>query len=201
MSGGDASGGGLRTDGGSFEGARAVPGVTLYVAVSLDGFIARKDGSMDWLATDVDYGFHAFMDTVDAVIMGRKTFEFILGHGSWPYGEVPGTVLTRGDVKNPFSQVTVSAAPPSEVVATLRGQGCDRIWLVGGGVALQTFLDEGLVDRLALYTVPVLLGSGIPLFPGGSTEHWWDLAGMRSFTTGVTEAVYDVRRAQAPGST
>jgi dihydrofolate reductase len=179
------------------EGASSGPacvGVTYYVAASLDGRIAREDGSLDWLSMDQDYGFHEFFATVDAVVMGRKTFDFIVGHGTWPYGERPGRILSRGGVGSPFPEARVTSAAPGEVVESLRRDGHERIWLVGGGVTARDFLELDLLDRIAVYTMPVILGGGPPMLPGGSPESRWDLSRQRTFGSGVVELVYDRRR-------
>jgi dihydrofolate reductase len=166
--------------------------VIYYVAASLDGYIARADGSLDWLEQGaVDYGFHPFMASVDAVVMGRATFDHVVNYGSWPYGDVPGWVLSGSGADPVFEQVTVTDAAPVEVLRAVRGAGRSKVWLVGGGRTVRAFLEASAVDRLAIYTIPILLGDGIPMFPAGFPESRWRPVGARVFENGVIENVLD----------
>lgn len=141
----------------------------VYIATSLDGFIARRDGGVDWLdpyvADGEDYGFNAFMDSVDGLVMGRGTFEKVLTFGPWPYSK-PVVVLsqTRRDVPEELSEnVCISDASPVEIMQQLAEEGWHRVY-VDGGKVIQAFLRENLIEDLIITRVPVLLGDGIPLF-------------------------------------
>ena len=146
---------------------------SVYVATSLDGFIARRDGSIDWLneaqvlvPDGEDLGFQAFMDTVDTLIMGRKTFEQVLSFGVWPYGQTPVVVFSHNPIHIPPALVdTVSRAsgPPRAILERLSAQGVQHVYADGGNT-IQGFLAESLIDHITITTIPVLLGDGIPLF-------------------------------------
>lgn len=147
--------------------------VSVYIATSLDGFIARSDGALDWLNeadTTVpegeDCGFQAFMDSVDMLIMGRKTYEQVLSFGHWPYGKTPVVVLSRNSISFPPSlpdNVTHSSESPQELLERLSSEGVKHVY-VDGGNTIQWFLSEGLIDEITVTVIPVILGDGIPLF-------------------------------------
>lgn len=149
------------------------PKVAVYIASSLDGYIAREDGSLDWLdqaskhvPKGEDCGFEDFMDSVEVLVMGRKTYEKVLSFGAWPYGETPVLVLTRRLQELPAKlsdTVSFSAESASELVVRLAGEGVKKIYL-DGGLTIQRFLRLGLIDEITLTQIPVLLGGGIPLF-------------------------------------
>ena len=148
--------------------------ISVYIATSLDGFIARKDGSLDWLpgsdgsddGSGEDYGYGEFMAGIDVLIMGRNTFEMVRSFGTWPYGELRVAVLssTLGSLPEelPDNVVRMSGLP-RDIREMLAADGCRHAYL-DGGKTIQAFLDARLVDRLILTRVPVLLGEGIPLF-------------------------------------
>lgn len=148
----------------------------VFIATSLDGFIARTDGGLDWLPgldayPGEDYGYDAFMASVDGLVMGRNTFEIVLAFGEWPYPK-PVIVLSRtldasslrADLKD---KVEFSSLAPRELMRDLALRGWSRVYVDGGRV-IQSFLREGLIADMAITRVPVLLGQGLPLF--GSLE-------------------------------
>jgi dihydrofolate reductase len=165
--------------------------VVAYVALSIDGYIARDDGSVDFLerfSTD-EYGFHDFFDTIDALVMGSATYEQILGFG-WPYGDTPGLVLTTRDLATPEeATISFSAAPTGEAIRTYAMAFERRIWVVGGGKVITAALLAGAVDILEMYVMPIALGSGVPLFEESYTGRL-DLREARSFTNGVVRLEY-----------
>ncbi len=174
---------------------------TVYVATSLDGFIARENGSIDWLPPveedGEDYGYREFMDSVDAIVMGRRTYETVLSFGSWPYGKKPVLVLSSRQVE--ISQeiagtVEAMSASPQEVVRRFAERGFNHLY-IDGGKTIQGFLREGLIDRLIITRVPILLGSGIPLF--GPLSHDIKLRHVetRQFENGLVQSEYEVLRA------
>ena len=144
----------------------------VYIATSLDGYIARRDDSIDWLdvpnPTQSDYGFAAFMAGVDAVLIGRRTFDVVLTFKAWPYTK-PVFVLSRtlstlqAHVEG---RVTLLGGAPADVTARLRAQGFSRLYVDGGNV-IQGFLREDLIDEMTITRVPIVLGAGIPLFGEG----------------------------------
>ena len=154
---------------------------SVFIATSLDGYIARSDGSIDWLNTanavvppGEDCGYKAFMSTVDTLVMGRNTFEQVLTFGEWPYGDTPVVVMSHhASPLPPNSPQTVmsSQEAPTDLVARLRAQGKRHLYIDGGitvyidgGITVQSFLLERLVDELTITVVPILLGTGKPLF-------------------------------------
>jgi dihydrofolate reductase len=147
--------------------------VSVFIASSLDGFIARKDGNLDWLDnanTSVpegeDFGYRTFIDSVDVLIMGRNTYEKVRTFGSWPYGEKRVVVLTRRPIEIPTElkkTVSTSSAPPDVLLKELAADGA-RHFYIDGGVTIQRFLAAGLIDEITITQMPVLLGEGIPLF-------------------------------------
>jgi dihydrofolate reductase len=146
---------------------------SVFVGTSLDGFLARPDGSFDFLPGEgggESHGFEEFLATIDALVMGRNTFEVVRGMTPWPYGTKPVFVLTSrplGDLP-PGIPVEAMAGAPAEIVAALATRGVNRLY-VDGGITIQSFLRAGLIDRIVVTRVPVLIGTGIPLF--GPLEH------------------------------
>ena len=150
--------------------------VSVYVGTSLDGFIARRDGSIDWLneaqglvPEGEDCGYKAFMDSVDTLIMGRKTFEQVLTFGPWHYGSTPVVVLSHSPVTIPShlpDTVSHSSESPQALLERLSGQGVKHVY-VDGGYTIQGFLAESLIDEITITRIPVALGDGIPLL-----GHW-----------------------------
>jgi len=146
---------------------------SVFIATSLDGFIARRDGSIDWLneanksvPTGEDCGYRKFMADVDAMVMGRNTFEQVLTFESWPYGATPVVVMSRRGISFPPNlqgSVSVSNETPTAIFARLSERGAKKIY-VDGGLTVQSFLDAGLIDDITITTIPILLGSGKPLF-------------------------------------
>jgi len=145
----------------------------VFIATSLDGFIARSDGSIAWLneanksiTPGEDCGYSKFMADVDALVMGRNTFEQVLTFDSWPYGSTPVAVVSQRGVSLPSNlppSVSVSNETPSALVARLTEHGAKKIY-VDGGLTIQSFLAAGLIDDITITVIPVLLGSGRPLF-------------------------------------
>lgn len=147
--------------------------VSVFIATSLDGFIARTDGGIDWLNeanTSVpegeDCGFQKFMDSVNTLIMGRKTYEQVLSFGEWPYGKTPVVVLSHNPISFPQSvpeTVSHSSKSPLDLLNQLTDEEIEHVY-VDGGITIQCFLSEGLINEITITTIPVILGSGIPLF-------------------------------------
>jgi dihydrofolate reductase len=148
-----------------------MPSCHVFIAASLDGYIARPDGDIDWLHgwPDVghDYGYGAFMASVDGLIVGRGSYEKALAFPEWPYPK-PVVVLSRtlgqdGVPPHLAGKVRINPAGPRQVVHELQGQGWTRAYVDGGRV-IQSFLREGLIEDLIVTSIPILLGAGLPLF-------------------------------------
>ena len=173
---------------------------TVFIATSLDGFIARRNGDIDWLPQPTgaddgeDHGYGDLMRSVDALVMGRHTFEKVLTFGEWPYHGKPVIVLSSRPAAVParlLGQVEWMTGEPAEVAARLAARGWLRLY-VDGGVTVQRFLAAGLVDRLIVARIPVLIGEGIPLF--GPLPHDVRLRHevTRSFPSGIVQSEYAV---------
>jgi dihydrofolate reductase len=170
--------------------------VSVFVGTSVDGFIARPDGSLDFLPPGggEPHGYDEFMASVDAIVIGRKTFETVLDFEAWPYGEKRVVVLSSRPVDLSAVRggiVEQMAGPPAEIVSRLGARGAHHLY-VDGGATIQGFLRAGLVDRLVVTRVPVLIGAGIPLF--GSLPHDVRLrhVGTRHFPSGLVQSEYRV---------
>jgi dihydrofolate reductase len=142
--------------------------VSVFVGTSLDGFIARRNGDFDFLPEGggEPHGYNEFIASVDALVIGRKTFEKVLTLGAWPYGDKRVVVLSSRPVDLSAARggvVEQMAGPPAEIVSRLAASGAHHLY-VDGGMTIQRFLVAGLVQRLIITRVPVLIGNGIPLF-------------------------------------
>lgn len=174
---------------------------TVYMAISLDGFIARKNGDLDWLpafgANEEDYGYHNFMESVDALVMGRNTFTKVLSFGGkWLYGSKPVIVLSSQPCDIPDSlpdSVENLHGDMGDLVAGLLQRGFEHLYVDGGKTA-QMFLNNDLIDRYILTVIPVLIGTGISLFGPISTDRRLKLADHRSWPSGLLQLTYDVTK-------
>jgi dihydrofolate reductase len=179
------------------------PKASVFIATSLDGFISRSNGDIDWLleANKVvppgeDCGFNAFISTVDVLVMGRNTFEQVIGFDSWPYGDTRMIVLSSRPIAIPphlAGTVSGSSESPEELVARLADEGAQHLY-VDGGITIQRFLEAGLIDELTITTIPILLGDGKPLF--GSHKSDIPLVHVRThaYEFGFVQSVYVVAR-------
>ena len=164
-----------------------------HVAVSLDGFIARPDGSYDWLVSDPSIDFGALYKEFDAAVMGRKTYEVGLAAGV--DGSIPGmdvVVFSRTLPASTSRGVRVVNDDPRKVVAELKKKSGRDIWLFGGGELFRYLLDGGLVDTVELAVMPVLLGSGIPVLPPGASTNLV-LSDTRRLPSGIMVLAYSVK--------
>jgi dihydrofolate reductase len=169
---------------------------TVFVGVSVDGFLARPNGEFDFLPTDggEDHGYHEFFASIDALIVGRKTYETALGFDSWPYGTKPVFVLSSRPLAPAPSGAVIEhmSGEPADIVAKLEARGIRHAY-VDGGVTIQGFLRAGLVTRLVVTRVPVLIGEGLPLFgPTGRDIRLTHMA-TRSYPSGLVTSEYEVR--------
>jgi dihydrofolate reductase len=169
---------------------------SVFIATSLDGFIARENGSLDWLPPGggEEHGYTAFMATVDAVVMGRNTFETVLTFDAWPFGEKPVVVLTTRPYKGPpplNAVLEFMRGSPHEILRQLAERGLRHVY-VDGGITVQRFLEAGLVQNLTITRIPVLLGRGIPLFGSLSHEIRLEHFVTRSYAGGMVTSEYEV---------
>jgi dihydrofolate reductase len=178
---------------------------TVYIATSLDGYIAAPDGGIEWLnalpppsEAEGDMGFAAHLASIDVMIMGRKTFEKVLSFGveSWAYGDIQVVVWSRSmtdmDIpENRRNMCSCSSLAPAELFAKLEQEGHARAY-IDGGVTIQKFLEAGLIQEICLSTVPILLGSGIKLFAANGPRVELKLKHSKSFTNGIVQSFYQV---------
>jgi dihydrofolate reductase len=174
---------------------------SVFIATSLDGFIARPNGDLDWLLgapgqNGEDYGYKAFMDTVDVLIMGRGTYEKVLTFGNWPYTGKQVVVLSSrlGNAATPASPpngVELMAGEPAAVVAALAARGFRHAY-VDGGRTIQGFLAAGLVQHLTITRIPVLIGTGLPLFGALPADRRLRHLATRSWPNGFVQSQYEL---------
>lgn len=175
---------------------------SVFIAASFDGYIARKDGSLDWLPGSdgepqaEDTGYQAFYASVDTLVMGRHTYETVLTFGEWPYPDKRVVVLSSryAHAMQPITEgVWGSSAPPTDLSTQLESVGAQLAY-VDGGKTIQAFLRAGLIGEMTLTRIPVLLGDGIPLF--GSLEHDIRLRHLstHAFGNGMVQSKYEVLR-------
>lgn len=179
------------------------PEVVLYIAASLDGYIASADGGIDWLKPyeTEDYGYGQFIEGVGSIVMGRRTFDQLAGFESWPYEGKRVVVLSGRPIDAPPAGVTVSAEPVPQLVERLLAHDDGNIWLCGGGDVIAQFFEHDLIDRLELFLIPVVLGEGVPLFPEGLWRSLFALQRAHAFESGVAGLSYRRAREEAPRAT
>jgi dihydrofolate reductase len=171
------------------------PKISIYIATSIDGYIARKDGSLDWLeygheGGDEDYGFKKFFNSVDALILGRNTYEVVSGFEKWPYEGKRVIVLTR-TLKEVRQEAELFCGELSELLSKLHSENIKHVW-VDGGVTASNFLEAGLVDFLTISVIAMVLGSGIPLFSLMNKESKCRLLNTQSYPSGLVQLNYEV---------
>ena len=169
---------------------------SVFIATSLDGFIARVNGALDWLpaAGGEPHGYPEFMAMIDAIVMGRKTFETVLSFDAWPFGQTPVVVLTTrpSEIAAPEGAVCdAMSGAPHEIVEKLAERGLNHLY-IDGGVTIQRFLEAGLIQRVIIMRIPVVLGAGIPLFGPVSRDIRLEHVATRSYPSGLVQSEYRV---------
>ena len=171
---------------------------SVYIATSLDGFIARENGDLDWLpgsdgtTESEDFGYNKFFESVDVMIMGRKTFEKVLSFGEWPYLNKKVIVLsdTYKQIPQDFKgNVELKSGSPEEIIKELITKGYKQAY-IDGGKTIQKFLQAGQIDELIITRVPVMLGKGIPLFGPLNKSISLKLLNITSFHNGFVQSHY-----------
>jgi len=168
--------------------------ISYYAATSLDGYIATPDDGLDWLKpfeeSGEDYGYARFYASIDALLMGRKTYEAVQSFIGWPYSGKPSWVFTRHALSRLHPDVVATSASPLEIVEQLEASGLRHAWLVGGGELAAAFREAGLIDRVIVSVIPVLLGRGIPLFGAGGGFRQLALEHIAHWPDGVVQMEY-----------
>ena len=173
--------------------------VTLHMVSSLDGFIAKKDNSVSWLESTgsvyeagvsiSEEEARAFLKTIDCYVLGSRTYELALELG-WPYGNTPAVVVTRKEWQSTRKSVEFYCGDLKTLVDRKLAPRYRNIWLVGGAMLCQRFLELGLVDEIKLTIAPVLLGEGLRLFGGSPTDERWNLKNVVAYKNGFVELTY-----------
>jgi len=170
---------------------------SVFIGTSLDGFIARTDGALDFLPDGggEEHGYEAFMASVDALVIGRKTYETVLGFDAWAYGDKAVFVLsTRALAPAPKgAMVERMSGEPSDIVAALDSRGIRHIY-VDGGITIQRFLAAGLIDRIIITRVPVLIGEGIALFGALPRDIPLHHVATRQYKSGLVQSEYLIEK-------
>ena len=168
---------------------------SVFVGTSIDGFIARTNGDLDFLPPGggEPHGYDEFMATVDALVIGRKTFETVLNFDTWPYGKKPVFVLSTRPLAPvpPGAMVERLSGAPAEIVSQLASRGVRHVY-VDGGITIQRFLQAGLIQHLIITRVPVLIGAGIPLFGALQRDIVLRHVGTRQYASGLVQSEYVV---------
>lgn len=173
---------------------------SVFIATSLDGFIARKDGGLDWLPQPneaeggEDYGYKEFMASVDTLVMGRKTYELVLTFKEWPYPDKKVVVLSSRYPTTPTrlaDGVEGVLCSPRELVEQLSARGARHLY-VDGGKTIQGFLNAGLIHEMTITRVPVLLGDGIPLFGRLASDIRLQHVATKAYANGLVQSRYGV---------
>ena len=180
---------------------------SVFIATSFDGFIARPNGDLDWLPgadgseLPEDHGYDAFIATVDVIVLGRGTYEKVLTFDRWYYKDMPVRVLTTRPLVIPdelAKTVATMSGPPAEILAALQREGFRHAY-VDGGRTIQGFLRAGLIGRITLTRIPVLIGSGIPLFGALSIDISMRHVRTRVLGPGLVQSEYDLAPPPDPG--
>ncbi|WP_068471067.1 dihydrofolate reductase family protein [Candidatus Protochlamydia phocaeensis] len=170
------------------------PLISIYIATSIDGYIARKDDSLDWLdrvgGFNEDYGFQKLLDSIDAVILGRKTYEIAASVPDWPYKGKKIVVLSKS-LKTVREEAELFQGDLTQLVSHLDSDGIKHVW-IDGGLTISQFLNLQMVDFMTLSVIPVLLGEGIPLFNSIAKELSCRLVSSQSYPSGLVQLHYEI---------
>lgn len=171
------------------------PKISIYIATSIDGYIARKDGSLDWLDVvggfgDEDYGFKKLIESIDGVILGRNTYEVAASVLNWPYKGKKIIVLSN-TLKTVREEAELFQGDLTALVAKLHEEKIKHVW-IDGGVTISQFLKLQLVDSITLSIIPVLLGDGLPLFSAFGKEIPCKLISSQAYPSGLVQIHYEI---------
>ncbi len=169
--------------------------LSLYIACSIDGYIAKPDGSVDWLEDfpnpdEPDMGYFEFIKDVDTLLFGAKTYRQVLTFGEWPYEGKESFVFSRNPVAAHDDKATFISGDIVHFVNDLKTKPGKTIWLVGGGEINSLLLNNDLIDEIILTLVPMVLGNGVPLFAQGKLDKVLKLFSTKTYTNGMVQMTY-----------
>lgn len=173
----------------------ARPKISIYIATSLDGYIARTDGSLDFLdlpGYNEEYGFKELFESIDALILGRNTYEFVAALPDWPYKGKRVVVLSHS-LQKVREEAELFRGDVTKLTSQLHSDGIKHIWIDGGRTVSQ-FLNSQMVDHLTISVLPVILGSGIPLFSGIDKELRCRLISSQAYPSGLVQVKYELNK-------
>ena len=178
--------------------------ISVYIATSLDGFIARTNGDIDWLTGGEgggEYGYEEFIADIDHIVMGRNTYEKVLTFGGWPYAKKVIVLSSRALTIPPELSDRVEAVnlSPDELASEMEARGAKHIYR-DGGVTIQRFLRAGMVNEMTITTIPILIGEGLPLFGKLERDAKLELITSASFKNGFVQNTYKIQRELDRGS-
>ncbi len=176
---------------------------SVFIATSLDGYIARQDGAIDWLMKvnelapkGEDCGYKAFISSVDVLVMGRHSYEAVCQFDPWPYGDLKVIVMSRTGVDIPNSMkhiISQTNESPLALYARLSQAGFKHAYIDGGAI-IQSFINDDLIDELTITTAPVLIGQGIPLFGELKNDLSLKLLNSKGYDFGFTQSKYEIEK-------
>lgn len=166
--------------------------VIYYLTASLDGFIARPDGTVDWLleAEGEDFGFAEFFETIDTVVMGRKTYETALSFGPYPYSSKRSFIFSQSMTQSDHAQIVQTSV--TEFVSEQKKQSGKDIWLVGGAEIAKAFFEANAIDQLIVFVQPILLGTGLPIVQSPGRDLKLRLIASQEYPAGLMRLDYQV---------
>lgn len=178
-----------------------MPKVKLFIATSLDGYIARSNGALDWLdelpnPEKSDFGYLEFYKGIDVVVMGRKTYEEVLGFDvEWPYPDCECYIISSNtNLATPTPKTSLISELNDQAIVQVKAASKKNIWLVGGGRLINSFLNNDSVDEMIISQIPRIIGGGIPLFPSPMKDTHWELRSAKPFSNGVVNLHYERKR-------
>jgi len=168
--------------------------VKLFIANSLDGFIARPDGSVDWLFMDADYGMTEFYKSIDSILFGRKTYDVALSLGGAPsYKGIKNYVFSRTLKTSADKNFEFVSGDIRSFIDSLKQSKGKDIWLMGGGELIESFMNERLIDEFILTVHPIILGEGVPLFRGSRQQTDLKLIACKTYESGIVQVSYELK--------
>jgi len=174
------------------------PKISVFIATSIDGYIAKKNNDIDWLTTfslptneneDKDCGFSKFFSSVDALVMGKNSYEVVSHFDSWPY-EGKRVIVLSSTLTSVCKQAELFNGNITKLINELHSNGIKHIY-VDGGATISQFLNMGLIDQLIISIIPVVLGSGIPLFSKINDDKWCRLISSQVYSNGLVQLHYE----------